>query len=99
MNSGKKPSDTNGKTTNEISSGITLKFRREAYRRFWMVKGSLACHLWNDNDIITMHDNYINRLWHNEESYIAEEGFEAEWQKLYPNFSIDDIAILGGHFD
>jgi hypothetical protein len=46
-----------------------------------------------------MHDNYINRLWHNEESYIAEEGFEAEWQKLYPNFSIDDIAILGGHFD
>jgi hypothetical protein len=65
----------------EISSGITLKFRREAYRRFWMVKGSLACHLWNDNDIIT------------------EEGFEAEWQKLYPNFSIDDIAILGGHFD
>tara|TARA_B110000977_G_C11060455_1_gene485748 strand:- start:1426 stop:1674 length:249 start_codon:yes stop_codon:yes gene_type:complete len=81
----------------EKVNNMAPEFRKEAYRRFWMVKGSLACHLWDDADIIAMHDSYLTRLWHNEESYIAEEGFESAWNNLV--FDVSKIAVLGGHFD
>ena len=29
-----------------------------------------------------MHDSYLFRLWHNEEAYRYEEGFEEAWEAL-----------------
>ena len=55
---------------------MSPEFRKEAYRRFWMIKGHLACHNWSDEDIISMSDSYLKRLWHNEEAYIHKDGFE-----------------------
>ena len=45
---------------------MTPSFRKEAYRRFWLVKGHLGCHTWQDKEIIAMHDSYFRRLWNNE---------------------------------
>ena len=56
--------------------------RKEAYRRFWMVKGHLACDNWTDQDIKKMHDSYIYRLWYNHEANIHSDGFEEAWEKL-----------------
>ena len=64
---------------------MSPEFRKEAYRRFWMIKGHLACHNWSDEDIISMSDSYLKRLWHNEEAYIHTEGFEEAYQKLLQN--------------
>ena len=64
---------------------MSPEFRKEAYRRFWMIKGHLACHNWSDEDIKSMSDSYLKRLWHNEEAYIHKEGFEEAYQKLLEN--------------
>jgi hypothetical protein len=72
-------------------------FRKEAYRRFWLIKGHLACHNWSDKDIIEMHDSYLKRLWNNNENYIHEEGFQEAWELLI--LDVSGIAVLGGHFD
>jgi hypothetical protein len=61
---------------------MTPEFRKEAYRRFWMIKGHLGCDSWQDKDIVSMHDSYLFRLWHNEEAYRYEEGFEEAWEAL-----------------
>ena len=64
--------------------GMTPEFRKEAYRRFWLVKGHLACHTWSEEDIISMDDSYFKRLWNNESGCldIYEEGFEEAYEAL-----------------
>jgi hypothetical protein len=63
---------------------MTDEFRKEAYRLFWLVKGHLGCHDWQDEDIIKMHDSYFRRLWNNESGCldIYEEGFEEAYEAL-----------------
>ena len=63
---------------------MTPEFRKEAYRRFWLVKGHLACHTWKDKDIISMYDSYFKRLWNNESGCLElyEEGFEEAYNKI-----------------
>lgn len=58
------------------------EFRKEAYRRFWMVKGHLGCDSWSDSDIIKMSDSYLTRLWYNYDASSREEGFEESWERL-----------------
>jgi hypothetical protein len=63
---------------------MTTEFRKEAYRRFWLVKGHLSCHQWEDKDIISMSDSYLKRLWNNESGCLDEyeAGFEEAWRAL-----------------
>ena len=43
-----------------------------------MIKGHLNS---SHKTIMEMSPHYFKRLWHNEESYIYEEGFEKEYEK------------------
>jgi len=65
---------------------VTPEFRKEAYRRFWLVKGHLACHTWADEEIISMYDSYFNRLWvagcNGAPLSEYEEGFEEAYNEL-----------------
>ena len=59
--------------------------RKEAYRLFWLVKGHLACHYWNDKDILKMHDSYFKRLWcmyQGDDISDKMEGFEEAYNNL-----------------
>jgi len=65
---------------------MTEEFRKEAYRRYWLIKGHLACHNWKDEDIIKMSDSYLSRLWcmyQGDDMSIWEEGFEEAYQDLF----------------
>jgi hypothetical protein len=63
---------------------MTPSFRKEAYRRFWLVKGHLGCHTWQDKEIVAMYDSYFRRLWNNESQCLEEyeEGFEKAYEEL-----------------
>ena len=64
---------------------MTEEFRKEAYRRHWLIKGHLSCHYWQDEDIIKMSDSYLTRLWcmyQGDDMTIWEEGFEEAYQKV-----------------
>jgi hypothetical protein len=45
---------------------------KEMHRIFYMVKGYIT----SDHIAYTSYDGYIKRLWHNEEAYMREDGFE-----------------------
>jgi len=65
---------------------MTEQFRKEAYRRFWLIKGHLDCHYWSEEDIISMSDSYLKRLWcmyQGDDMSIWEEGFEEAYQELF----------------
>jgi hypothetical protein len=65
---------------------MTEEFRKEAYRRFWLIKGHLGCHNWSEEDIISMSDSYLKRLWcmyQGDDMSIWEEGFEEAYQELF----------------
>ncbi len=66
--------------------GMTPEFRKEAYRRFWLVKGHLACHTWSEEDIISMYNSYFVRLWkdgcNGAPLYEYEKGFEEAYEAL-----------------
>jgi len=55
---------------------------KEAYRLFWMVKGHLNS---SEQTIFQSAPGYFKRLWHNEEAYAKEEGFEEAYQKILDN--------------
>ena len=57
-------------------------------RVFYMVKGHIPNWLAQEpeDDLRKLYHSYINRLWHNEEAYIYEEGFEEEWGEFYAKF-------------
>ena len=61
---------------------MTPEVRKEAHRRFWMIKGHLACKDWDDDALYKMHESYLKSLWGNEEAYLWEEGFEEAYFKL-----------------
>jgi len=79
---------------------MDLTFRKEAYYRFWLVKGSLGCHDWSNEDIIKLHSSYFKRLWNDESGCLDlyAEGFEEAWEKLFPK-DVNTVVVLGGHFD
>ena len=52
---------------------------KEACRLFWMVKGHLNT---SEETIRSSYDGYFKRLWHNEEGYIKEEGFEEAYKSF-----------------
>lgn len=51
--------------------------RRDAYRIFWIVKGHFNA---TESCIFDCYDSYFKRVWHNEEAYIYEEGFEEAYK-------------------
>ena len=55
---------------------------KEAYRLFWMVKGHFNT---SEETIFQSAPGYFKRLWHNEEAYANEEGFEEAYQKILDN--------------
>ena len=56
---------------------------KEANRLMWMVKGHLIPKEYSEKDIESVLKSYFARLWHNEEAYVNEEGFEEAWEKRY----------------
>lgn len=60
---------------------MTQSELKEANRLFWIVKGHLIPDGWTENDIISMHDSYLRRMWGNHEAVFHEDGFEAAWQE------------------
>lgn len=56
---------------------------KEANRLMWMVKGHLIPDEYSERDIESVLRSYAIRLWHNEEAYIHEDGFEEAWEKKY----------------
>lgn len=65
---------------------MKTEFRKEAYRRFWIVKGHLACDGWSEQEIINMHDSYFKRMWiegsNGAPLSLYEEGFQEAWEEL-----------------
>lgn len=53
---------------------------KEANRLFWIVKGHLVPSDWSEQDIISMQDSYLRRIWGNHEAAFHEDGFESAWQ-------------------
>lgn len=53
---------------------------KEANRLFWIVKGHLIPDSWTEQDILSMQDSYMRRMWGNHEAVFREDGFEAAWQ-------------------
>jgi len=60
---------------------MTLSELKEANRLFWIVKGHLIPDSWTEQDILSMQENYMRRLWGNHEAAFHEDGFEAAWQE------------------
>jgi len=54
---------------------------KEANRIFWMVKHHLIPCTWSEETIADMVNDYIRRLWCNNEAYQYEEGFEEAYDK------------------
>ena len=51
---------------------------KNACKLFWTIKG----HLPLESTILASADGYFKRLWHNEESYIHEKGWEEAFFKF-----------------
>jgi|TARA_B110000495_G_scaffold113831_1_gene98581 hypothetical protein len=68
---------------------------KECYRLLWIVKGHIN---WPEEDALAMYNSYFKRVWYNEESYIAQEGFAEAWEEREQE-EINKVAVLGGHFD
>ena len=49
-------------------------------------------------DVLALYNSYFKRVWYNEESWMAEEGFDEAWEE-YQLKEIEKIACKGGHFD
>ena len=58
---------------------------KEANRLMWMVKGHLIPKEYSEKDIESVLRSYFARLWHNEEAYVNEDGFEEAWEERYGN--------------
>lgn len=52
---------------------------KEAARLFWMVKGHLNV---TEDTVFQSYNGYFKRLWHNEEAYYKEEGFEEAYKSF-----------------
>jgi len=61
---------------------------REAARLFYMTKGHLGTSI---DTIMSSAPGYMKRLWHNEEGYIYEEGFEEVYQKFLRDNRLETI--------
>ena len=56
---------------------------KEANKIFYAVKGHMIPNTWSQGDVIKMVDNYIVRLWNNNERIPnIEEKFEKAWKEL-----------------
>ena len=62
---------------------VSNEERKECYRLFFMVKGHLGCSHWTDDQLKSMADSYIKRVWYNEEAYIYAQGFDEAYSNLY----------------
>lgn len=60
---------------------MTPAERKEANRYYWIVKGHLIPHVWDDVQVRSILDGYFVRIWGNHENVVHEDGFEAAWQK------------------
>ena len=49
---------------------------KDMYRVFWIVKGYIP----TEENARACYDSYCRRIWHNEESWIHEEGFEEAYR-------------------
>lgn len=56
---------------------------KEAYKLIWIVKGYIPN--WPEDEVLKTGDSYLRRIWHNEESYRYEEGFEEAWEEWKKN--------------
>ena len=68
---------------------------KQCYRLLWMVKGHINM---SELDVLALYNSYFKRVWYNEESWMAEEGFDEAWEE-YQLKEIEKIACKGGHFD
>ena len=60
---------------------MTLLEKKEANRRYWMVKGSLIPESWTDDQIEQVSASFFNRMWGNHEASLHEAGFEQAWNQ------------------
>ena len=74
---------------------MTNVIRKDAYRVFWLVKGHFNA---TEECIFDCYDSYFKRVWYNEESWMAEEGFDEAWEE-YQLKEVEKVACKGGHFD
>jgi len=59
---------------------MNLKYNsvKDAYKAFWMVKGHLNA---SEETILSCYEGYFRRIWHNEEGYLHNEGFEEAYKQ------------------
>lgn len=62
---------------------MTNKELKWANKLFWMVKGHLIPNSWSYSEIRKMEHSYFERLWHDEEAYIYEDGFDQAWEQRH----------------
>jgi len=78
----------------------TPEVRKEANRRFWLVKGHLIPKTESDETVVGYYDSYLKRLWNNESGCLEdyEEGFEAAYKEREAEVLSDEllkVAVLG----
>ena len=58
--------------------------RKDAAKLFFMVKGHIPewFHMCPTTELHRIREQYMQRLWGNEEAYLHEEGFEEAWKKF-----------------
>ena len=58
--------------------------RKDTARVFYMNKGHIPpwILLCPEEELKGTHDRYLSKVWYNEESYLNEEGFDEEWDRL-----------------
>ena len=72
--------------------------RKEANRFYWIVKGHLIPESWKDEDVESIYNSYMKRLWGNHENCVHEVGFETAWKKReisQQKEEIEYVARLG----
>ena len=80
----------------------TPEVRKEANRRFWLVKGHLIPKTENDNTVVGYYESYFRRLWFEGSDgaplYKYEEGFEDAYAVREAEVLSDElnsVAVLG----
>ena len=80
----KKPLMKQHSTTPDVTST-----RKATARMFYIRKGHIPEWLLMcpEDDLRVTHNRYLRLVWYNEESYIHEEGFEEEWERVNNEYS------------
>ena len=78
----------------------TPEVRKEANRRFWLVKGHLIPKAESDETVVDYYHRYFKRLWNYESGCLLdyEEGFEEAYKAREAevlNDELHKVAVLG----